>query len=77
MGDHERYAQKNRNSLLHREVRYGANARFDGVCIGQPARILPANWMAICRLGLVAVLVMLYLTWLLERQPRPYDIKSV
>lgn len=27
------------------------------------------NWTAICRLVLLAVLVMLYLTWLLERQP--------
>ena len=27
------------------------------------------NWTAICRQVLLAVLVMLYLTWLLERQP--------
>ena len=27
-------AQNNRNSLLHREVRYGANAHFDGIHIG-------------------------------------------
>ena len=27
------------------------------------------NWTAICRLVLLAVLVMLYLTWVLERQP--------
>ena len=32
-------------------------------------RIRTFNWTAICRLVLLAVLVMLYLTWLLERQP--------
>ena len=32
-------------------------------------RICTFNWTAICRLVLLAVLVMLYLTWLLERQP--------
>ena len=31
------------------------------------------NWTAICRLVLLAVLVMLYLTWLLERQPNLAD----
>jgi hypothetical protein len=32
-------------------------------------RIRTFNWIAICRLVLLAVLVMLYLTWLIERQP--------
>ena len=32
-------------------------------------RIRTFNWTAICRLVLLGVLVMLYLTWLLERQP--------
>jgi hypothetical protein len=32
-------------------------------------RIRTFHWTAICRLVLLAVLVMLYLTWLLERQP--------
>ena len=32
-------------------------------------RIRTFNWTATCRLVLLAVLVMLYLTWLLERQP--------
>ena len=32
-------------------------------------RIRTFNWTAICRLVLLAVLVMLYLTWLLERKP--------
>ncbi len=30
--------QDRRNSLLHREVRYGESARFDGRRIGKPAR---------------------------------------
>ena len=50
--------QKNPNSFLKREMRCGANTRFDGVCTGQSARI-PA---AICRLILLAVLVTVYLT---------------
>ena len=36
-------------------------------------RIRTFNWTAICRLLLLAVLVMLYLTWLLERQPNLAD----
>jgi len=32
-------------------------------------RIRTFNWTAICRLVLLAVLVMLYLTWLIEREP--------
>lgn len=32
-------------------------------------RIRTFNWTAICRLVMLAVLVMLYLTWLLEQQP--------
>ena len=32
-------------------------------------RIRTFNWTATCRLVLLAVLVMLYLTWLLEREP--------
>jgi hypothetical protein len=36
-------------------------------------RIRTFNWTAICRLVLLAVLVMLYLTWLLERQPNLAD----
>ncbi len=36
-------------------------------------RIRTFNWTAICRLVLLAVLVMLYLTWLLEKQPNLAD----
>ena len=32
-------------------------------------RIRTFNWTAICRLALLSVLVMFYLTWLLERHP--------
>jgi len=35
----------------------------------QLERIRTFNWAAICRLVLLAVLVMFYLTWLLERHP--------
>ena len=36
-------------------------------------RIRTFNWTAICRLVLLCVLVMLYLTWILERKPRLGD----
>jgi hypothetical protein len=36
-------------------------------------RIRTFNWTAICRLVLLCVLVMLYLTWMLERKPRLAD----
>jgi hypothetical protein len=32
-----------RNSLQHREVRYGENARFDGIRIGESERIPALN----------------------------------
>jgi len=32
-------------------------------------RLRTFNWTAICRLVLLCVLVMLYLTWMLERRP--------
>ena len=33
-------AQNNRNSLLHKELRYGTKASFDGVCIGRGQEFL-------------------------------------
>jgi hypothetical protein len=36
-------------------------------------RIRTFNWTAICRLVPLCVLVMLYLTWMLERKGSPAD----